>query len=171
MKKNALPLALYHFVLAALFLLVACSGPGKGVAPQDDGDAQALDGKIVKSASAYRRALEAREQGGQEGFIIEAVKREGGLMRVQVKGGCSEESFKVVWDGAIAESHPAQVRLVLTHNPTGGACQTAGAFHLAIDLRKIVGEGARLEDYVFHLANGSLKQDAMLNPDGTVSNR
>ncbi len=171
MKKNALSFAWFGYVLAAWLLLSACSGPGKGVAPQDDGDAQALDGKIVKSASAYRRALEAREQGGQEGFTIEAVTREDGLMRVRVKGGCSEESFKVVWDGAIAESHPAQVRLVLTHNPTGGACQTADTFNLSIDLSKSVGEGARLEDYVFHLANGSLTQDATLNPDGTVTNR
>jgi hypothetical protein len=163
--------ALLPFVIAALCWLLACRGTENRVPPPGEGEEQALDAQLVRSASAYRRALEAREQDGTVPFLIDAVKRDGGLMRVRVNGGCSEKSFKVVWDGAIAESHPAQVRLVLTHAPAADDCPPAATFGLTFNLRKIVGEGARPEDYVFHLENGSLRQAATLKPDGTVSTR
>ena len=126
-----------------------------------------LDKNLVKNEAAYEIAVAERGSGDKAEFTIEEVTREGHLLKVHVMGGCNEASFKFVWDGAVAESYPMQVRLVLIHNQVGEVCPAVMDHFLVLDLRKLVGEDSKLEDYVFHVLNGSKKQDAILDPNGS----
>jgi len=162
--------AFYSFPKASLLLActlaVLVSSCEKKESDRND---ELLDGNILKSESAYKNALSTRGTNNGEVFTIEEIKREGSSLTIRVLGGCSEESYRIIWNGLIAESHPAQVYLVLTHEPAGDICQTSEELTVTADLRKIVGEAAGSGDYIFHVANGSIRQDKSLNPDGSVS--
>jgi len=159
-----------RFFLALLWLPFALSSCDQldQFAPQDP-PREELDKNLVKDGAAFRRAVKERNGGDGTRFEIVSVKREGTLLKVHVKGGCNEASYKFIWNGAIAESYPMQVSLVLVHEQVGDVCPAVLDKFLTLDLTKLLGENARLEDYVFHLHNGSKKQDATLNPNGVVS--
>lgn len=144
-------------------LLVACEK--KGEEQQD----VLLDDNLLRSETAYQKVLNSRQTGENAAFAIQEVKRQDDSLFIRVLGGCSEESYKIIWNGAIAESHPGQVYLALTHEPAHDICQPSAEFLLKINLRKIIGKAGSPEDFIFHLANGSLKQNKSLYPDGTVS--
>lgn len=150
-------------VYLLMALLLSCEKGG------EDGHDVILDDNLLKNESTYSEVLNARDAGENAPFAIQEVKRKGDSLLIHVLRGCSEDAYKIIWNGRIAESHPAQVHLVLTHEPAGDICQTSSEFLLHIDLRKIIGENSSPEDFIFHVANGSVKQDKSLYPDGTVS--
>lgn len=135
----------------------------------EDANEVLLDDNLLRSEPAYKNLLKSRERGENAAFAIQEMKREEDSLFIRVLGGCSEDAFKIIWDGRIAESYPGQVRLVLTHEPAADICDPSAEFLLKADLRKIIGKAGAPEDFVFHLANGSVKQDKSLYSDGSVS--
>ncbi len=104
-------------------------------------------------------------------FSIEEVERKDNLLHIKVSGGCQENSFKAIWDGAIMESYPMLINLVLTHDKTNENCQDALNFTFDIDLHALLGEQARLEDYYFRVSNGSEIQDLVEEGNKPVKNK
>ncbi len=159
-------------LLAALLLpltLLSCQ-PADNLAPQDP-PREELDKNLVRDTGGYRKAVTDRRGADGVEFSIAEVKREGQRLKVHVRGGCNETSFRFVWDGQVALSYPMQVYLVLTHQQAGEVCPAVEDHFLELDLAKLLGENANPEEYIFHVFNGSQKQDATLNPNGASSIR
>lgn len=125
-----------------------------------------LDKNLVKNADKYAALLEKRT-GGSSSFTIEDIKRNGDVLTISVKGGCKEEDFQMVWDGRILLSYPGQVNLVLYNDALSG-CDIENPFNITVNLRKII-DKQDPKDFIFNIANGSVKQDKSLNPNGSVS--
>ncbi|MBB5438936.1 hypothetical protein HDC92_002620 [Pedobacter sp. AK017] len=125
-----------------------------------------LDKNLLKSAEKYAALVEQRTD-GEGKFTIENIHRNGDILTLNVKGGCTEEDFQVIWDGVILLSYPGQIKLVL-NNDNAGNCAPDTPLSIEVNLRKILGKQDP-KDFIFHVANGSVKQNKSLNPDGTVS--
>jgi hypothetical protein len=146
----------------AIVLLMSCEQP-----ETDSGAEEALDVNLLKSPDKYADILANREQQSMQTFTIEDVKREGDLLKINVKGGCSASAFKIIWDGAIMLSYPEQVNLVLTHESDQDGCDNTNTFLITVDLSKIFGTH-NPSDVIVNIANGSKKEDKSLNPNGSV---
>jgi hypothetical protein len=127
-----------------------------------------LDKNLLKSPEKYAALMEKRTD-GPGSFTIEDIKRNGDVLTISVKGGCKEEDFNIVWDGSIAFSSPGQVNLVL-NNTSESDCGLDNQFSIKVNLSKIV-EKHDPEDFIFNVANGSMKQDKSLNPNGSVTSK
>jgi hypothetical protein len=137
----------------------------------DPEDEKQLDANLVLSPAAYTNALTERHGDDDVTFKINNVRRKESTLYVAVEGGCSEDSFKFIWDGTIAESYPMQIHMVLVHDSAEAPCPAINQYELKLDLTKLLEANTRWEDYVFHVANGSVRQDTSLNPDGSITNR
>lgn len=124
-----------------------------------------LDKNLIKSPDKYAVLLENRT-GGPGSFTIEDIKRNGDVLTISVKGGCKEEDFNIVWDGAIAFSYPGQVNLLL-NNTSESDCGLAHQLAVQVNLSKILNH-QNPASFIFNVANGSIKQDKSLNPNGSV---
>ncbi|PST82720.1 hypothetical protein C7T94_08680 [Pedobacter yulinensis] len=149
------------FALCALSFAYSCKKP------LDEQEVQ-LSENLLKSQKKYSKLTGSRTESGGT-FDLTDIQREGNLLNIAVKGGCNAADFEVVWDGHILLSYPAQVKLVV-HNRATETCGTDRTFNIQIDLSKII-ENPDPKDYVFHVANGSVKRDKSLNPDGSVTSR
>ena len=127
-----------------------------------------LEVNLLKSAVIYNDVLAKRESGIEQTFSIEGVKREGDVLKISVKGGCSADAFKIIWDGYIMFSYPGQISLLLNHESNNLGCSTTDNYVIAVNLTKILGTH-NPSNFIFHIANGSIKQDKSLNPNGVVS--
>ncbi|MFC5410128.1 hypothetical protein ACFPMF_12460 [Larkinella bovis] len=157
--------AVLSFVLLAA--LSACQ--------QDSGNDPAPSDKnltpFLKSPEEYNRAMNARTKAENVPFTIEDVSRDGNILTVKVKGGCSPESFKAVWNGVEIMIYPPTIHLALLHE-TGevSGCPTDREHTLKIDITQVVGEGDHANT-TFVVYNGSKVQDTTLDPNGNVSNQ
>ncbi|GAB3266166.1 hypothetical protein GCM10027347_33970 [Larkinella harenae] len=126
---------------------------------------------LLKSQEAYDRAMNARAKAEGAQFTIEDVSREGNILTVRVKGGCSPESFAAVWNGIEIMIYPPIVNIALIHEAGEvSGCPTDLVHTLKIDIEKVVGAGDH-SNTTFRVYNGSKLQDTTLNPDGSVSNQ
>ena len=157
MKRN-----LVH-ALSLVFFLAITSCEKSIDSPEID-----LNNNLLKSSEKYHDLLSKREEGSGE-FTIEGIKRKSNILTIQVKGGCSVEDFHIVWDGSVMFSNPGQVNLVL-YNKSEENCGLEKQFDIHIDLNKIVGT-LDPKDLIFNVANGSMKQDKSLNPNGSVTSK
>ncbi len=157
-----LTLLLISFLPA--FALSSCK---KSEMDNKAGQVQVLEKNLLKSPDKYAELLSKRESGDSPAFRIIDINREGAILKIRIKGGCSEDSFKITWDGLILESYPAQVRLILNHEAATG-CSPSNEFLVTVNLTKIIGAHDP-KDFVFHIANGSVKEDKTLDPNGTVT--
>ena len=128
----------------------------------------ALEKNLIKSAEKYASLMDKRSH-RTGNFTIEDINRNGDFLRISVNGGCKEEDFITVWDGQIAFSYPGQVNLVL-YNDSLANCSSQNKFNIQINLRKIL-NGHEPKDFIFNVANGSLKQGKSLYPNGSVSTK
>lgn len=151
-------------VMLLAILISTLSYSCKKSATEDD--EQILDANLIKSATKYESLL--RNRGTEKGtFEITTLSRDKEILNFSIKGGCQAEDFKVVWDGQIMLSYPAQVRLVV-YNTAQETCGTDKEFNLSINLKKML-QQPDAGEFIVHLANGSVKRDKSLNPDGSVS--
>ena len=125
-----------------------------------------LDKNLLKSEKKYKSLLDERDN-GKPIFEIKDIKRIDDKLHITVKGGCKAEDFQIVWDGEILLSYPAQVNLLI-FNSSATTCGTDKEFNVEVNLKKMI-EKPDSNGYVFHVANGSIKRDKSLNPDGSVS--
>jgi hypothetical protein len=157
--------AVLSFVL--LIALGACNqNSDNDPAPSDKGLTS-----ILKSPEEFERAMNARAKAEGTQFTIEDVTRDGNILTVKVKGGCSPESFKAVWNGIEVMIYPPTIHIALIHDAGEvSGCPVDLVHTLKIDITKVVGEGDH-SNTTFVVYNGSKVQDTTLNPDGSVSNR
>ncbi|GAB3914334.1 hypothetical protein GCM10028803_59600 [Larkinella knui] len=144
-----------------------------GACNQDSGNDPAPSDKdlttLLKSPEEYNRAMNARAKAEGPQFTIENVTREGNILTVKVKGGCSPESFKAVWNGVEIMIYPPTISIALIHDAGEvSGCPTDLEHTLKIDITKVVGDGDH-SNTTFRVYNGSKVQDTTLNPDGSVS--
>lgn len=128
----------------------------------------ALDRNLIKSADKYAALMDKRTD-GPSNFTIEDIKRNADILTISVKGGCKEDDFTIVWDGTIAFSNPGQVNLVL-NNDSQSDCGLENQFNIKVNLNKILDKHDP-KDLMFNVANGSVKQDKSLNPNGSVTSK
>ncbi len=129
-----------------------------------------LDANLVKDPSAYDAAIAARKMAHGFKFSLDSVSRSGNILTVSVQGGCSAEDYQTFWNGAVQESYPMKVSLVLVLEHQSDAC-IMQYFDVKIDVSKILPASANPSDYVFEVLNGSIEQDKSLLPDGTVTSK
>ncbi|HMR84535.1 MAG TPA: hypothetical protein PKE30_15435 [Niabella sp.] len=127
-----------------------------------------LDKNLYRSAHKYAALIENRKT-KPGNFTIENIRRNGNTLTIAVKGGCSEDDFHIVWDGSILFSNPGQVNLVL-YNETETDCGPEKQFDIKVNLNNII-EKYDPKDFIFNVANGSMKQDRSLNPNGSVTTK
>lgn len=149
-------------MLLALSILSSCEK--EKTVPQAD---EVLEGNLLKSGSKYSEVLSKRGS-SERAFSIEDIQRVGDVLKIHVKGGCSADEYSVIWDGAVMESYPMQIRLVVANESEETDCGGPNVHVLNISLAGIIGKHSP-EDYMVHVANGSAKEDKSLNPDGSVS--
>jgi len=160
--KSKIIICLLFIGFAALFLFSSCRKEETAVL-----QSKVLEKNLLKSGSKYSEALSQRGS-GEVIFSIEDIKREGDSMKINVKGGCSSDDYLVIWDGVILESYPMQIRLVLVNESGNTSCDASNKYTLKVNLAKLIGK-QKPEDYIIHVANGSVKEDKSLNPDGSVT--
>ncbi len=151
------------FIYCVLVALIGCS-LSSCKKSADSADA-ALDVNLLKSAKKYEALISEREA-TQGGFEIESLSRSGNMLTVTVKGGCKEEDFNVVWDGAIMFSSPGQINLVLYNDKTQD-CNTHNQMNVKVNLAKILGSH-NPQNFIINVANGSKKKDVSLGTNGSV---
>lgn len=59
------------------------------------------------------------------------------LVHVETGGGCASHRFSMCWDGAVLDSNPPQVNLVLSHDAHGDTCDALLFHDLRVDLTRI----------------------------------
>ncbi|MDR6806949.1 hypothetical protein J2Y45_004141 [Dyadobacter sp. BE34] len=156
--------------VAFLFLIVlsisfSCNRENN-ISPDPD------NGPLVQTnGTEYSKLLAGREDFDGTPFEITKVTREGNSLKIDVTGGGGIENYKVVWDGQLMLSYPMQARLVVAYDTPDGAQDAAmHDYTLEVDLQKLFGNSANASEVIVHLANGSKKQDKVVDPNGSTSN-
>ena len=155
-----------NMVWPVIMLIISISALNYSCKKSPGDDELVLDKNLTKSAKKYQALVAGRD--GQKGnFDITNVERTGDILTVTTRGGCSADDFSVVWNGEILLSYPAQVKLVIYKN-SSTTCAPGTVVNVKIDLTKIMTD-PNGKDFIFHVANGSIKEDKSLNPDGSIS--
>ncbi|MFC7523043.1 hypothetical protein ACFQRK_03770 [Parapedobacter sp. GCM10030251] len=149
--------------LSTLFLL-GCNKKNDG---PDNEDPFRLEANLVMGSKLFANTLGSRTS--EHAFEILEVIRKSDVLEVKVKGGSDAESFQFIWDGRIQESFPMGIQLILLYDNTAGDFDSDKELSVTVNLQKIIGERNNVEDYHFHVINGSKIQTATLNPDGTTT--
>lgn len=102
-------------------------------------------------------------------FEILEIDRQGAILEVKVKGGSDAEAFHFVWDGRVQESFPMGIQLMMVHDDEAGEFDPEKEISVPVNLQGIIGERNHVENYHFHVVNGSKVQTVVLNPDGTTT--
>jgi hypothetical protein len=129
-------------------------------------------GPLVQTNGAeYSKLLAGRENFDGTPFEITKVTRQDNSLKIDVTGGGGIENYKVVWDGSLMLSYPMQARLVVAYNTPEGVQDTAmHDYTLEVDLQKLFGNTANPSEVIVHVANGSKKQDKVVDPNGSSPN-
>jgi len=152
-------------ILALLQGTLACNHTNEAtVDPQNNS-------KIQTNQTEYERLMGARTATKGAPFDITNVSRSATSLQIQVKGGCSVDDYKVVWDGRVLLSYPQIVNLVVANEQEAGSCTTAGAYTVNVDLKQLLGANYNPADFQIQVANGSKIQDKLIDEKGVVSNK
>lgn len=164
MKTNLSTCFAFLF-LVVLSISFSCNRENN-ISPGPDG------GPLVQTnGEEYSKLMAGRETFEGTPFEITKVTREGNSLKIDVTGGSGIENYKVVWDGSLMLSYPMQARLVVAYNTPDGAQDAAmHDYTLEVDLQKLFGNSAKASEVIVHVANGSKKQDKVVDPNGSSSN-
>lgn len=147
-------------LLLSLLSFAACNHDNQNVKPDPGSD---LNGD-------YERIMKSRAESHGVPFEISKIVLAGNTLTIDVKGGCSADDFKTIWDGLILESYPQQIRLVVANESGNDACEPKGSYTLQVDLKKLIGDSFNPTDFIVTVSNGSKVADKVVDEDGNVSN-
>lgn len=152
--------------LLSLFI-VSCSKEKAVIA--DPENRQVLKDKAV--FDSYMKARTAATPASY--FELKEIKRKNGILTIKIWGDCDKEHYKVVWDGAVMESFPMQINLLIAYDrPKDLVCDASLHEHtLEVNLKELIGEDFKDSDYIVHILNGSQEKDKTSNPNGTVTDK
>lgn len=157
--------ALASFIFALFF--VSCS---KEKATMVDPENQ----QVIKDKTVFDNYMKARTSATQTFYFeLKEIKRDNGILTIKILGDCDKEHYKVVWDGAVMESFPMQIQLLIAYDrPKDLVCDASLHEHtLEVNLKELIGDDFKDSDYVIHILNGSQEKDKTINPNGTVTDK
>ncbi len=164
MKTRSI-LALASLILS--LFLVSCSKEKEVVADPEDR-------QVIKDKTVFDTYMKARASATQPSYFeLKEIKRENGILTIKILGDCDKEHYKVVWDGAVMESLPMQIQLLIAYDrPKDLVCDASLHEHtLEVDLKELIGKDFKDSDYIIHILNGSQEKDKTINPNGTVTDK
>ncbi|MFN8347064.1 MAG: hypothetical protein U0X91_18835 [Spirosomataceae bacterium] len=130
--------------------------------------------QVIKNKTLFDTYMKARTSATQPSYFeLKEIKRENGILTIKIWGDCNKEHYKVVWDGAVMESLPMQINLLIAYDrPKDLVCDASLHEHtLEVDLKELLGENFKDSDYIIHILNGSQEKDKTGNPNGTVTDK
>lgn len=149
-------------IVTILFSVLAFSCSQDNQIAPDNGS------KLQTNEQVYKNIMNARANYNGTTFEITKVEKLGNILKIDVKGGCSEANYKIVWNGILLTSYPEQTHLVVNYeNNSGETCTDSKTFTLEVDMEKLFGR----TDIIVHVANGSKVKDLTVDPNGTVTNK
>ena len=158
------------FALASLILslfIVSCSKEKEVIADPENR-------QVIKDKTAFDTYMKARTAATQPSYFeLKEIKRENGILTVKIWGDCDKEHYKVVWDGAVMESFPMQINLLIAYGrPKDLVCDASlHEYTLEVNLKELIGDDFKDSDYIVHVLNGSQEKDKTSNPNGTVTDK
>ncbi|GGH32289.1 hypothetical protein ACN9ML_10650 [Dyadobacter endophyticus] len=147
-------------LLLSLLSFVACDHNNQNVKPDPGSE---LNGD-------YERIMKSRADSRGVPFEIPNIVLTGNTLAIDVKGGCSADDFKTIWNGEILESYPQQINLVVANESNNDGCDPKGSYTLQVDLKKLIGDSFNPTDFVVRVSNGSKVADKVVDEKGSVSN-
>jgi hypothetical protein len=147
-------------LLLSLLTFSACDHNNQNVKP-DPGNELTGD---------YDRIMKSRADSKGVPFEISKIVLTGNTLAIDVKGGCSADDFKTIWNGVVLLSYPQQINLVVANESDNDACQPKGSYTLQVDLKKLIGDAFNPTDFIVTVSNGSKVADKVVDEDGNVSN-
>lgn len=130
--------------------------------------------QVIKDKAIFDSYMKARTPATQPSYFeLKEIKRANGILTIKIWGDCDKEDYKVVWDGAVMESFPMQINLLIAYDrPKDLVCDASLHEHpLEVNLKELIGDGFKDSDYIVHILNGSQEKDKTSNPNGTVTDK
>lgn len=158
------------FVITSFFLayfFTSCSKDKEVITDPEDR-------QVIKDKTLFDSYMKARTAATQTSYFeLKEIKRENGILTIKILGDCDKQHYKVVWDGAVMESFPMQINLLIAYNrPKDLVCDASLHEHtLEVNLKELIGHDFKDSDYTIHVLNGSQEKDKTITPNGTVTNK
>jgi hypothetical protein len=130
--------------------------------------------QVLKDKAVFDSYMKARTSATPASYFeLKEIKRKNGILTIKIWGDCDKEHYKVVWDGAVMESFPMQINLLIAYDrPKDLVCDASLHEHtLEVNLKELIGEDFKDSDYIVHILNGSQEKDKTSNPNGTVTDK
>ena len=132
--------------------------------------------KSEKNASEYAKLMNARATFKGYPFDILEIKRTDNILKITVEGGCDTQAYKVIWDGVINFTEPANpsmvlgsTNLIISHEPISQVqCLAIMKHTIEIDLKKLLGNAYTSSINVL-ISNASKVDDKIVDPKGIVT--
>lgn len=140
--------------------------------------APASNVKSEKNASEYSKLMNARATFKGYPFDILDIKRTDNLLKITVEGGCDTQAYRVIWDGVINFTEPANptmvlgsTNLIISHEPiTQVQCLAIMKHTIEIDLKLLLGS-AYTPTINVQVSNASKVEDKIVDPKGVVTTK
>lgn len=170
MKTTKNRILLLAIVLLLGINLLSCQKSEQAIQPP------ASNVKSSKDASEYAKLLNARATFKGYPFDILEIKRTDNILKITVEGGCDTQAYKVIWDGVINFTEPADPKmilgstnLVISHEPISQVqCLAIMKHTIDIDLKVLLGNAYTPTINVV-VSNASKVDDKMVDPKGVVT--
>lgn len=130
--------------------------------------------QVITDKTVFDNYMKARTAATQAFYFeLKEIKRENGILTIKILGDCDKEHYKIVWDGAVMESFPMQIQLLIAYDrPKDLVCDASLHEHtLEVNLKELIGGNFKDSDYIIHILNGSQEKDKTINPNGTVTDK
>jgi hypothetical protein len=132
--------------------------------------------KTQNSALEYANLMNARANFKGYPFDILEIKRTDNILKIMVEGGCDTQAYKVIWDGVINFTEPANpnmvlgsTNLIISHEPISQVqCLAIMKHTIEIDLKKLLGNAYTSSINVL-ISNASKVEDKIVDPKGVVT--
>jgi hypothetical protein len=132
--------------------------------------------KSERNAVEYGKLMGARANFKGYPFNILDIKRNENILKILVEGGCDTQAYKVIWDGVINFTEPANptmvssiTNIIISHEPTSQVqCLAVMKHTIEIDLKILLGS-AYTPTLKVQVSNASKVDDKIVDPKGVVT--
>ncbi|MCU0467250.1 MAG: hypothetical protein MUF58_01500 [Arcicella sp.] len=139
-------------------------------------DSPASNIKSEKSTSEYVKLLNARTNFKGYPFDILEIKRNDNLLKITVEGGCDTQAYRIIWDGVINFTEPANpnmvlstTNLIISHEPVSQVqCLAVMKHTIEVDLKLLLGAAYKPNIHIV-VSNASKIDDKSVEPNGSVT--
>lgn len=132
--------------------------------------------RIEDNAAVYKKLMNARTNFKGSAFEILEIVRNANIVTIVVEGGCDTHAYKVIWDGVINFTEPANPSMVLgfanvviSHEPVLAVqCLAVMKHKIQVDLQILLGK-AYYPNINLQVSNSSKIEDKIVDPNGVVT--